>query len=79
MGSTDALLFPCPNYFFKSPGLDQEGSAYGDETVRYFKFQKWNIKSERKKEGWNMMTCDSVWFVFGGFLNIFTDLKALKD
>lgn len=40
MASKDALSFPCPNYFFKSPGLDQEGSAYGDETVRYFKFQK---------------------------------------
>lgn len=29
----------CPNYFFKSTGLDQESSAYGDETVRYFKIQ----------------------------------------
>lgn len=51
MGSTDALSFPCPNYFFKSPGLDQEGSAYGDETVRYFEFQKWNIKRKKGKDG----------------------------
>lgn len=65
MGSTDALSFPCPNYFFKSPGLDQEGSAYGDETVRYLKFQKWNIKIKKRKNGWNMMMRDSVRFVFG--------------
>lgn len=29
----------CPNYFLKSAGLDQENSAYGDETVRFFKIQ----------------------------------------
>lgn len=68
MGSTDALSFPCPNYFFKSPGLDQEGSAYGDETVRYFKFQKWNFKSKEGK-----MELNGV-FLYGlvlGFLKYF--------
>lgn len=48
MGSncTTALLYLCQNYFFKSPGLDKERSAYGDETVRYFQLQMYIFHSE---------------------------------
>lgn len=40
------LLFPFPKYLFKSPGLDQEKSAYGDETVRYLQIQMYIIYSK---------------------------------
>lgn len=50
-GLNRCIVVPLSKLFFlKSPGLDQEGSAYGDETVRYFKFQKWNIESKKKKK-----------------------------
>lgn len=51
MGSncTTALLYLCQNYFFKSPGLDKERSAYGDETVRYFQFQMYIFHTEIRR------------------------------
>lgn len=40
---TPTLLFPFP----KSPGVNQEKSAYGDETVRYFQFQMYITEKTR--------------------------------
>lgn len=65
MGSdgTHDLLLPCPNYFFKIPGQDQEGSGYGDETVRFFTFQvcMFKVKKQRKQ----CTVC-----VFASFINL---------
>lgn len=51
------IAVPCPKYFFKRPDLDQEKSAYGDQTVRYLQFHICIIHSDLSSKSYlNVIT-----------------------